>query len=112
MRYPRTPHPEGELQKYQIYFPRTAEPRDYPVKGCQGRAEMRTGLCVDFLHRHMWDTVIIYEEVNLPYPWYPCCDMLVPWASLNVRHHNTAQCAKGAERKRYRLAEEEIRART
>ena len=35
--------------------------------------------------------------------------MLVPWRTLNVRHPDTAQCAMGAEKKRQRLAEEELR---
>ena len=36
--------------------------------------------------------------------------MLVPWQDLNVRHPATAQCARGVERKRRRLAEAEMRA--
>ena len=35
--------------------------------------------------------------------------MLVPWRSLNRRHHATALCRKGAEQKRRRIAEEELR---
>ena len=35
--------------------------------------------------------------------------MLVTWHDLNERHLSTAQCAKGAERKRRQLAEEELR---
>ena len=33
--------------------------------------------------------------------------MLVPWRALNRRHLATAQCARVAERKQRRLAEEE-----
>ena len=36
-------------------------------------------------------------------------DMLVPCHTLNGRHPATAQCAMGAERKRRRLAEAELR---
>ena len=36
--------------------------------------------------------------------------MLVLWAALNGRQPNTAQCAKGAEQKRCRLAAEDMRA--
>ena len=53
--------------------------------------------------------VIILEERNLPHPRCSRCDMLVPWRSLNGRHKNTAVCRSGAERKRQRLAEIEIR---
>ena len=35
--------------------------------------------------------------------------MLVPWSDLNRSHIATIQCARGAERKRRRLAEEELR---
>ena len=35
--------------------------------------------------------------------------MLPPWRVLNVRHPNTEQCARGAEWKRRRLAEAELR---
>ena len=34
--------------------------------------------------------------------------MLVPWKSLKGRHVITAQCTKGAERKRQKLAEEKM----
>ena len=38
--------------------------------------------------------------------------MLVPWRALNGRHLATAQCAKEAERKFQRLAEEDMREST
>ena len=64
---------------------------------------------VQFWRRYVRDTVIILEEGNLPHP--PCenCYMLVPWRALNGRHKNTAMCKSGVERKRWRLAEAEIR---
>ena len=37
---------------------------------------------------------------------------MVPWRTLNGRHSATAQCARGAEQKRRRLAEEELREST
>ena len=40
------------------------------------------------------------------------CDMLVPWRALNTRHKDTAMCRSGAERKRRRLTEAEIREST
>ena len=64
---------------------------------------MRTGLYVQFLHRHVWDTVNIVEEGNLPQLRCLCCDMLVPWAALNSLHPNTSQCAKGVDRKLHSL---------
>ena len=62
-----------------------------------------------FFNRHVRDIVIILEEGNLPHPLCPQCDMLVPWRSLNGRHHTTAQCEKGAEQKRRWMAEAELR---
>ena len=52
------------------------------------------------------------EEGNLPHPRCSRCYMLVPWRSLNGRHKSTAVCRSGAERKRWRLAETEIREST
>ena len=57
----------------------------------------------------MRDTVIILEEGNLPHPRCENCNMLVPWRSLNGRHKDTAMCRSGAERKRRRDTEAEIR---
>ena len=60
----------------------------------------------------MQDTHIILEEGNLPHPQFPRCDMLVPWATFNYRHPNTAQCTEGAEQKRCRLTAEDMREST
>ena len=62
-----------------------------------------------FMHRHVLDTVVMLEEGNFPRPRCARCDMQVPRKALNGRHLGTAQCAKGAERKRRRLAETETR---
>ena len=51
---------------------------------------MGTDLKVIFLHRHVRYTVVILEEGNLPHPRLPHCDMMVPWAALNVHHTTTA----------------------
>ena len=69
----------------------------------------RTAMRVHFVHRHVLDTVVTLEEGNLPHPQCAKCDMQVPCRALNGRHPGTAQCAKGAERKRRRLAETETR---
>ena len=58
-----------------------------------------------FCNRHVRDIMIILEEGNLPHPRCSRCDMLVPWRALNVRHHATAMCKKGAESKRRRMVE-------
>ena len=44
-----------------------------------------------------------------PHPRCARCDMLVPRRALNGRYLTTAQCARGEERKRRRLAEAEAR---
>ena len=67
---------------------------------------------VHLLHRHVLNTVLILEEGNLPHPQCARCNILVPRRSLNGRHSSTVQCARGAERKRRRLAELEIRERS
>ena len=62
---------------------------------------------VHFVHRNVQETVVMLEEGNLPHPRCPRCDLQVPSKALNGRHLGTAQCKKGAERKRRRLAEKE-----
>ena len=64
---------------------------------------------VQFLHRHVLDTVVILEEGNFPHPRCARCDMLVPRRDLNGRHPAMEQCARGADRKRQRLVEAETR---
>ena len=76
---------------------------------CPGRVATRTALWDHFLHRHVLNTVFILEEGNLHHPRCARCEMLLPQQALNVRHPATAQCARGAERKRRRLAKEETR---
>ena len=44
-----------------------------------------------------------------PHPRCAQCNMLVPRRALKGRHPATSQCARGAERKRRRLAEAETR---
>ena len=64
---------------------------------------------VHFVYRHVLDTVVMLEEGNFPHPRCAKCNMQVPQRALNARHPGTAQCAKGAERKRRRLVETETR---
>ena len=86
--------------------------KDLPVEGWQGRVVTRTGIHVHLIQQHVQDTMKILDEGNLPHPWCPLCDMLLPWSVLNARHPNTVQCAKGAERKQRRLSAEEMRSIT
>ena len=55
------------------------------------------------------DTVEILEEGNILHPQFTRCDMLVTRRALNVSHPATAQCAREADCKRRRLAQEELR---
>ena len=57
----------------------------------------------------MRDTIVILEEISLPYPRYPNCDRCMPHKSLDVRHLTTALCRQGMEKKWYSLTEEEAR---
>ena len=67
---------------------------------------------VHFVHRHVLNTVVITEERKFPHPRCARCDMLVPRRALNARHPSTAQCKKGTEWKRRRLAEADTREST
>ena len=79
------------------------------MEGCPGRAGKWKAMRMYFCSRHVRDIMIILEEGNLPHPRCSRCDMLVPWRALNGRHHATAMCRKGAEQKRRRMAEAELR---
>ena len=74
--------------------------------------DMRTAMRVHFVHWHVLDTVVVQEEGNFPHPRCARCDMLVHRKDLNGRHPGTAQCNKGAKRKRRRLAEAETQEST
>ena len=68
---------------HRMAFPTRAGPRPYPVEGCSVRLLMRMEIRVHFWHRHVRDTVMILEEVNLPNPGCPLCDIMVPWKDMN-----------------------------
>ena len=101
--------PDGEPHTYQMNLQTTGQTWGFRSEGCRGRATTRMMKRVNFMHRHVCDTVIILEEDNLPHLQCPRCDMLVPWKDLNDWNATTAQCTKGEERKRLQLAEEEMR---
>ena len=100
---------DGGARKYKMSFPTQGGPQRCPVEGCPGALSTRTAMRVHFVHRHVQYTVVIMEEGNLPHPRFPLGDLQVPRKALNGHHLGTAQCKKGAERKRRRLAEMEMR---
>ena len=102
-------HPSEEPPKYRMDFPTAGGIQNCPVEGCPGRAATRTTIRVHSSHRNVWDTVIILDEENPPHLRSPCCNMLLPWNALNMRHLDTVQCTKGAEMKQRRLVEEDPR---
>ena len=102
----------GVPRTYRIEFPTKGGPRGFPVEGFPGKAGTRTAMRMHFCSRHVWDIVIILEEGNLRHPRCSQCDMLVPWQALNGKHHDTALCRSGEERKIRRMAETELREST
>ena len=103
------PKTESGAKTYRMSFPAKGGPRKCPLEGCPGALETRTAMRVQFLHRHVQDTVVMLEEGNSPHPRCARCDMQVTRKALNGRHLGTSQCETGAERKRRRLAETETR---
>ena len=103
------PHTERGAKTYRMSFPKKGRLRRCPVEGCPWVLETQTAMRVHFMHRHVQDTVVMLEEGNFPHPRCARCYMQVPRKALNGRHLGTAQCEKGAEQKRRRLAETETR---
>ena len=96
-------------QTYRMSFLSKGGTRKCPVSVCPARVATRTAMRVHFVQQHVLNTLVILEEGNSPHPRCALCDMLFPRQALNGRHLGTAQCKKGAERKKRRLAEAETR---
>ena len=77
-----------------------------------GRASNWASIRVDVAHLHLRDTIMILEEGDIHYPWFPKCDMFVSHKALSGRHLATDVFRRGEERKRRRLLEEEAQAGT
>ena len=90
-------------------FPEKGGPRRCPVEGCPWKMATRTAMQVYFVHRHVLNTVVMLEEGKFHHPRCAKCYMQVPRRALNGSHPGTAQCAKGAKRKRQRLTEKNMR---
>ena len=73
-----TPLPDGDPQTYWMSFPTATGLWEFPVEGCRWRAETMKAMGVHFLHRHVWDTILILEEGNPPHPRCPRCEIMVP----------------------------------
>ena len=89
----------NDPRTFSMACPAKAGPRPFPVKGCSGQAETHTAIRVHFWNWHVRDTVVILEEVNLPHPRFPLCDMPIMWRLLNGMHWRTTQCKKGGGQK-------------
>ena len=100
--------PGKELWKYQMAFPTVGGPHNCPVGGCPGRAATRMAMRVHFIYWHVRDTVFTLKEGNLTHPWFPLCNMLIPWHALNRSHLATNQSAREAKQNRKQMAEEEL----
>ena len=64
----RTPSAGAGPQIFRMEFPAKGGPKSCLVEGCPKRVASRTAMQVHFLHRHVLDTVVILEEINLPHP--------------------------------------------
>ena len=104
-----TTAPGGEPCTNNMVLPTSGGPRNCPIKECWGQAVTRTTMKVNLFHWNVQDTVITLEEGNLSHPLLPQWNMLVTLQALNRRNLATNQYAKGEERKRRWMTEEEIR---
>ena len=65
-------------REYMTAFPAKAGPRPCPFEGCIVRVATRMTMRMHFWHRHVQETVVILEEVNLPHLRCPLLDILMP----------------------------------
>ena len=103
-----TTAPNEEPHIYKMAFLIAGYLRNCPIKGCWGWAATWVAMRFHLYHWHIWDTILILEEGNLPHPLCPRCEILVLWRVLNEWNIATSQCAKGAERDNRQMAEEDI----
>ena len=90
-------------ERYRVLFPPHAGVVQCQVAVCPGRAESPAAMRTHFCHRHEGVQVSLLEDGPQAHP--PCerCGRQVHWrALLTGRHHRTAMCTEGAERKRKR----------
>ena len=75
------------------------------------RSELRRGWRCRFnsYTSMSWTPWSLWRRETPPHPRCTRCNILVPRQALNGRHPATAQCARGAEKKRRWLAEAELR---
>ena len=98
----------GETRTYRIEFSTKGGTRGCTVDGCLGKPGTWTAIRMHFCCRNVRDIVIVLEEGNLPHPRCSRCYILVPWRTLNGKHHGTAMGRSGLEQKKRRLAETEL----
>ena len=60
--------PGKEPRTYRMDFLTAGGTRNCPVEGFLGRAVTGMLMRVQFIHHHVWDTVVILEEGKLPQP--------------------------------------------
>ena len=65
------PQTNGGPRMYKMNFPAKDGRRRCPVEGCPGVLATRAAMRVHFVHRHVHNTVVILEDVNLPLPRCP-----------------------------------------
>ena len=92
---------------YMVSFPQAARSVEFPVEGYRGRVSTRTNLRIHFVYHHVRYMIVIMEEGNRPHPHCPVCDMFFPWSILNQFRPTTVIFARGANRNRRHLLDEE-----
>ena len=59
---PHTHTHRARTNTYQVLLLKVVGPMAFTLEGCQGQAEIRTGIQVHFVLHHIQDTVVIVEE--------------------------------------------------
>ena len=92
------------LREYRVAFTRTVKAIDFPVELFPERATSRTNLCLNAMHRHVDDIIVVLNKVPGPHPRYNKCYMFILQGEMATGHLGTEMCKRGLEKKRRHIS--------
>ena len=88
-----------ELADYFISFSKTRKSIICPFCICVVKETIHNNMWMHFMHFHVQEYIVIFQEGTSPHPWCEVCDMFFMKRDLNCTHRCTNRCAKGVDSK-------------